>query len=101
MGFEEVYDKPILGKKYLFSHEPQIMNNYPKDILNIHGHIHGSKKYWDMDAERHLDAYYGLYGKPMRLSELVKYYNSGKYDELEGNIKGWRDPRISLTPIKI
>ena len=101
MGFKEVYDKPLLGKKYLFSHEPQIMDNYPKDILNIHGHIHGSKKYYDMNAERHLDAYYGLYGKPMRLSELVKYYNSGKYDELEGNIKGWRDPRISLTPIKI
>lgn len=100
MGFEEVYDRPLLGKKYLFSHEPQIMTKYP-GILNIHGHIHGSKKYYNMDAKNHLDSYYGLYGKPMKLSELVKYYNSGKYNEVEGNINNdWKEP-IDVKPIKI
>lgn len=101
MGFEEVYEQPLLGKKYLFSHEPQIMTKYP-GILNIHGHIHGSKKYYNMDAKNHLDSYYGLYGKPMKLSELVEYYNSGKYNEVEGNVDSdWKDPRIDVEPIKI
>lgn len=100
MGFEEVYNRPILGKKILFSHEPQIMDKYP-GILNVHGHIHGSKKYWNMDAKHHIDCYYGLYGKPMKLSELINYYNSGKYNELEGNIEGWDDPRINVEPIKL
>ena len=55
-----------------------------------------------MDAKNHLDSYYGLYGKPMKLSELVEYYNSGKYNEVEGNIDSdWKDPRIDVEPIKI
>lgn len=101
MGFEEVYDKPLLGKKYLFSHEPQIMDKYP-DILNIHGHIHGCKKYHNMNAKNHLDSYYGLYGKPMKLSELVEYYNSGKYNDVEGNVESdWNDPRTNIQPLSI
>lgn len=101
MGFEEVYDKPILGKKYLFSHEPQIMTKYP-NILNVHGHIHGSKKYFEMDAENHIDCYYGLYGKPMKLSDLVNYYESGKYNDVEGNIESdWDLKRSNVEPIKI
>lgn len=100
-GFTKIYKNPVLiqnpifkpfdeGSKLLFSHEPidiekEFGTEESNKILNIHGHIHGTKTYWDgINPKNHIDCYYGLYEKPMRLSELIKFYNSGKYLGLSG-----------------
>lgn len=75
-GFVEIYDDPIITDKHIFSHGP--VTTYNK-IINVHGHIHGNKTYWDIDPKDHIDVYYGLYGKPMKLSELDKYKTMAEY----------------------
>ena len=77
-GFIEIYRDPILLKTMSFSHGPIITK---PGILNIHGHIHGNKEYW-VDCEDHVDAFYGLWGGPVKLNFLtnpktVKEYQSG------------------------
>lgn len=47
MGFEEVYDKPILYDNFfLLSHEPQYINT-KMPYVNIFAHVHGSPIYKD------------------------------------------------------
>lgn len=76
-GFIEVYKNPILTKKHGFSHGPIDTG----DIMNVHGHIHGSKQYWGIDYHNHIDVYYGVWGQPVKLSYLDNkqiqqfYYN--------------------------
>lgn len=77
-GFTEIHHDPIMTKKFIFSHGPinTILNH-----INVHGHIHGNKQYWDIDFHNHIDCYFGLWGKPVRLLELTTpkkidfYYN--------------------------
>lgn len=76
LGFIEVIREPVLLGRHVLSHEPIKTD---KGILNIHGHIHGSKEYWNIDYKDHIDAYYGIYGHPVKLSYLDNYYESGKY----------------------
>ena len=76
LGFIEIYREPILLERHVFSHEPI---DTEEGILNVHGHIHGSKEYWNVDFKDHIDAYYGIYGHPVKLSYLDDFYNSGKY----------------------
>lgn len=89
-GFDEVYPDPVLIQnpnislpngieQILLSHEPVDLKD-SKNILNIHGHIHGTKKYYNMDSENHIDVFYSLYPKPMRLSELIEFFKDGKYN---------------------
>lgn len=76
-GFIEVIREPILLGNHVFSHEPIKTED---GVLNVHGHIHGSKVYWDgVNPEDHIDAYYGIYGHPVKLSYLDEYYKAGKY----------------------
>lgn len=99
-GFNKIYYDPFFyendnfrpfgeNSKILFSHEPVNLEKrfgieVSKNILNIHGHIHGSKEYWEnINPKNHLDVYRSLYKKPMRLSELIKFYNDGKYNNLK------------------
>lgn len=77
-GFVEIYDDPIILEKHIFSHGPVITYN---NIINVHGHIHGSKNYWGVDPKDHIDVYYGLYGKPMKLSELDKFKTMMEYQK--------------------
>ena len=77
-GFVEVYDDPILLSKCVFSHGPIITD---KGIINVHGHIHGNKNYWDIDYHDHVDVFYGLYGQPMRLNDLISSKNLKQYQE--------------------
>lgn len=76
-GFIEVYKNPILTKKHGFSHGPIDTG----DVMNVHGHIHGSKQYWGIDYHNHIDVYYGVWGQPVKLSYLDNkqiqqfYYN--------------------------
>lgn len=75
MGFKEIYTEAVATQNYIFSHHPVPTANK----LNLHGHIHGTKEYWNMNAEKHIDVYFGLYGQPVKLSYLNKYYLDGKY----------------------
>ena len=77
-GFVEIYDDPILLDKHVFSHGPIITYN---NVINVHGHIHGSKNYWGVDPKDHIDVYYGLYGRPMKLSELDKFKTMLDYQQ--------------------
>ena len=74
-GFVQVIrDTYVETDKYLFSHYPIAMpKKYKK--LNIHGHIHGSKNYWGMKPENHLDVYWKMYNGPIKFLELIKKYN--------------------------
>jgi hypothetical protein len=77
-GFVEIYDDPILLDKHVFSHGPIITYN---NVINVHGHIHGSKNYWGVDPKDHIDVYYGIYGRPMKLSELDKFKTMLEYQQ--------------------
>ena len=68
------------GTKNVYSHYPV---NVSGGKLNIHGHIHGSKKYWSIDYKNHIDCYWKLWDGPMRISEFENAYNSGKYTGCE------------------
>lgn len=85
-GFRYVhpYMDPILSQKYkvVFSHVPwDICNSkLDSDWINIHGHIHGSKNYWNMDWHRHIDVFPEINDcKPMKIAELMKRYAEGRY----------------------
>lgn len=83
-GFIFVFDKPFFSQKYrvVFSHEPYDIceTKLESDWLNVHGHIHGSRNYWNMNWERHIDVYPEINGfKPMKLADLRKNYSAGLY----------------------
>ena len=71
MGFDEVYDYPIIYKGfYILSHEPLYVDqNMP--YVNIHGHIHGNKMnndhYYNMCVEHHEYA-------PVNFMDIQKIY---------------------------
>ncbi len=77
-GFIEIYDDPILLDKHVFSHGPITVYN---NVINVHGHIHGNKNYWGIDPKNHIDVYYGLYGRPMKWSELDKFKTMMEYQQ--------------------
>jgi calcineurin-like phosphoesterase family protein len=97
-GFVEIYDDPIILEKHIFSHGPIITYN---NIINVHGHIHGSKNYWGVDPKDHIDVYYGVHGRPMKLSELdtfkimSEYQNGCKRTEVTADKK---DPETLKFP---
>ena len=98
-GFKEIYHDPIITDKFIFSHGPI---NTISNKLNIHGHIHGNKHYWNIDFHNHIDAYYGLWGSPVKLSYLTKkqiqsfYYNGCTIDKSE-----CEDPELLKKPFNI
>lgn len=94
-GFLEIYHNPIFTEHHLFSHGP-----IPTcGILNVHGHIHGTKSYWGMDFYNHFDVYHSLWGGPIKLSYIDKvstqeaYYKGCKSDFTKPS-----DPESLKTP---
>lgn len=90
MGFLYVGDKVSInynGQRILFSHAPEPVG---KDVINIHGHLHGSNDYWYFSYARHFDAWipwtkeYICYHKTngvspeypaiQQLGDLLKFY---------------------------
>jgi calcineurin-like phosphoesterase family protein len=67
-GFLEVYRDPVLLEKICFSHGPIPCK---PGIVNIHGHIHGNKTYWVNTYGDYIDAFYGLWGGPVKLNFLL------------------------------
>lgn len=78
-GFIEYYcNVNIETENFIFSHTPY--DNSAVDKLNLHGHIHGSKNYFGMSAEKHIDVYHQLWDNvPRRLSEFKRLYDTGAY----------------------
>lgn len=80
MGFDYVVSK-IDTPQILFTHKPQPISS---DKLNIHGHIHGSRKYWDIDPKNHIDVYFDQFDKkPHTLKEYLKFFKEGRYSDGE------------------
>lgn len=86
-GFDYIIDqnKQLVDNnmKLIFSHEPypMIENKLGDDWINIHGHIHGSKTYYNIDYREHIDAYpWGINdNKILRLNDFIKNYRNGLY----------------------
>lgn len=73
MGFvyvTDTYSCEVYNKKILLSHCPEPIG---KDRINIHGHLHGSGMYWNMNPERHYDAFVGTDDcpEPVRMKALL------------------------------
>lgn len=89
MGFVYVTDHiaaNINGNKVIFTHCPIPIKN---DTINIHGHIHGSGKYWNMNPDRHYDVFVGTDEEP----DLVQYNTllhipDTHNDKIGGDING-------------
>ena len=62
-------------KNYIFSHYP--IKNESVDIINFHGHLHGSG-YYKVPYNNHADIY-NRYGKLISLKEAVSKFNHGLY----------------------
>lgn len=75
IGFKAVTDK-FIYKNYIFTH--CALPDVPEGYLNIHGHIHGSKLYYDMDPAGHIDVWDDNYS-PIQLKDIVQKYESGEY----------------------
>lgn len=83
-GFEYVERKYIAYDNLIFSHIPLNLEDMKcnSDVVNIHGHIHGSKAYRNMNWKNHIDVYHKVHdNKPLRVSEYLKNFKDGKYND--------------------
>lgn len=71
LGFNYVTDG-FQFKNMIFSHRPVKLFDRKdhKKLLNIHGHIHGARVYFDSEKENHLDVYEDSH-KPINLKKLL------------------------------
>ena len=75
MGFTFVSDR-LENDDYIFSHCPED----PKNKINVHGHIHDEKEYWNIPAEGHINVYINSHNyKVHTLREYLKFYKQGRY----------------------
>ena len=83
-GFVEFYRNiNVETEHFIFSHTPY--DNSAVDKLNVHGHNHGSKNYFGVSTENHIDVYHQLWDNvPRRLSEFKWLYATGTYYGLRG-----------------
>ena len=84
MGFLYVTDHMAInidGKKIIFTHCPIPVKN---DTINIHGHIHGSGKYWNMSPEGHYDVFVGTDEAP----DVVRYNTLLKLPDVHNDFNG-------------
>ena len=79
----------FISRAYMISNDKLILSHYPVntsgDQVNIHGHIHGSKKYWGLDPKNKIDCYWKLWNGPVKYSTLMKELKSGKYKGVRVN----------------
>jgi len=76
MGFNFVGHR-LQTEKFIFTHNPV---NIPENMFNIHGHIHGSREYWNVDWRRHIDVYIKDHEyKALTINEYMNLYKKGKY----------------------
>ena len=79
MGFDFVTDYIQFNNLFL-THAPYPLDPDDNETINIHGHIHGDKKYMNMDPERHYDVYAFKGNRNItNLQDIIKEVNSEKY----------------------
>jgi calcineurin-like phosphoesterase family protein len=79
-GFIFVTRSPIINENYMFSHEPvDILSiGVKKNYLNLCGHIHRHRTYYNMDNRNHINVYWEDFNGPLRLSEYIRRYNNNE-----------------------
>ena len=94
-GFIEIYRNPIITERHVFSHGPIETDR----MMNIHGHIHGTKSYWGIDYYNHFDVFHELWGKPVKLSFIDKIPNQeAYYNGCKSEMDKPRDPESQKIP---
>lgn len=79
MGFDFVTDYIQFNNLFL-THAPFPLDPDDNETINIHGHIHGDKKYMNMNPEHHYDVYAFKGNKNItNLQDIIKEVNSEKY----------------------
>lgn len=73
LGFDYV-GKSIQYKNILFTHKPKIV---PSDIINIHGHLHGTRKY-PFSSDNNVDIYAINQYHTCSLKQALDYRNTYK-----------------------
>lgn len=74
-----------------FKYEEQdvVLSHCPVPVtdqqLNIHGHLHGGREYWNIDWRNHIDAWSEDY-IPMTIRDIVYAYNMGYYKAKSVNL---------------
>lgn len=77
-GFKAIDDHFILengSQKIYLTHCPIPVSN---GDINIHGHLHGARCYWNMDWHDHIDIWNEDF-RPVRISECLDILNKGYY----------------------
>lgn len=69
-GFEEVYDNGFIFNNMLFTHMPEEHDTE----LNVHGHYHGCKMYWNCPFDHHVDIW-NIDRTPIKYNHLQKLYD--------------------------
>ena len=77
LGFDFVVPKIQLGN-ILFSHKPL---NVDGETVNIHGHLHENKIYFDISPRNHINVYYKLVNGIQNVTTLIDYFNAGLYKD--------------------
>lgn len=80
LGFTHICSSLTYGN-IVFSHQPEVVNN---PMINIHGHIHGARKYVEPKPKNHVDVY-AVGGKDLRMSTLPEILDAK--EEYEKTIK--------------
>lgn len=76
-GFDFVVPKIELGN-ILFTHKPL---NVDADHINIHGHLHENKSYFDISPRNHINVYFETNGGPQTVSTFLNRFNAGFYSD--------------------
>lgn len=80
IGFKAVTDLAVFkespNKNIYLTHCPYPVEN---DDINIHGHIHGSRCYWNMDCRNHYDVWDEDF-TPITIRECLEILDNGMYE---------------------
>lgn len=85
MGFKGITDTVTFnetGNEIIFSHCPVPVTD---SQINVHGHLHGGRKYWNIDWRNHIDVWSEDY-VPMRLRDILKCLQYGWYEAKSVNV---------------
>lgn len=84
-GFEYVETKKYIAfPTLIFSHEPLNLESMglSSDVLNIHGHLHGSAEYRNMNWKNHADVWFKTTKSiPLRVSQYIELWMQGAYND--------------------
>lgn len=83
MGFQRVYDYPILLEHFwLVSHEPLYINsNMP--YANIFGHVHGNPQFKDYSSQSFCVSVERIDYRPISFDEIKKLMETANHNEIQ------------------